>query len=135
MILALLVMLSILGILAMLARLYRVCRFFHHAVPVYDIHRGHRFHMVAFFDRPTRCNVTDADIEEGARCDSCGICVSDHAMKEASARYGMMCEHFHPHISIPDHCITISCISCITCNEGMQLSTRGASTPRPGEDL
>lgn len=83
---ALFIMLSMLGILVLITRFYRKYRLRHYEVPVYDIHKGHRFYMVDMFTTPTYCNVEHVHIVHGAQCDSCGICVDDHAMKEANNR-------------------------------------------------
>ena len=83
---ALLSMLSMLAILILITRWYRKFRLRHYEVPVYDFHKGHRFYMVDMFTTPTYCNVGHVHIIHGAQCDSCGICVDDHAMKEANIR-------------------------------------------------
>ena len=85
-ILALVTMLSMLAVLILLARWYRQYRLRHYEIPVYDFHKGHRFFMVDMFVTPTYCNVGRGHLMHGAQCHSCGICVDDHAMKEANHR-------------------------------------------------
>ncbi|XP_070182979.1 diacylglycerol kinase epsilon-like [Littorina saxatilis] len=79
-------MLTILAVLVLVTRIYRKYRMRHYEVPVYNFHKGHRFYMVDMFATPTYCNVGHDHIIHGAQCDSCGICVDDHLMKEANNR-------------------------------------------------
>ncbi|XP_064627628.1 diacylglycerol kinase epsilon-like [Lineus longissimus] len=56
----------------------------HYDLQVRDISKGHRWVMMDMFTHPVYCNISGAHIVEGAVCDSCGICVDDHNMKEAN---------------------------------------------------
>ena len=84
---ALSTMLSMLAVLILITRWYRKYRLRHYEIPVHDFHKGHRFYMVDMFSTPTYCNVNHVNIIHGAQCDSCGICVDDHAMNEANHRF------------------------------------------------
>lgn len=66
--------------------MYRHYRLQHYEVPARDITKGHKFFMVDQFPEQTYCNVDHNKIKHGACCDSCGICVNDHNMKEANKK-------------------------------------------------
>lgn len=70
--------------MVLIARVYRRRRLKHYEVPARDISKGHRWYMVDIFSKPTYCNVNHDHIIHGAQCDSCGICVDDHIMKQAN---------------------------------------------------
>ncbi|KAH9495777.1 hypothetical protein Btru_013297 [Bulinus truncatus] len=63
---------------------YRKYRLRHYSVPIWDSRRGHRFYMVDIFPSLTYCNIEEKRLMNGAECDTCGICVDDHNMKEAN---------------------------------------------------
>ena len=67
-------------------RKYRKDRLQHYEVPVSDIRKGHKFYMEDIFPDQTYCNIGHHKIRQGARCESCGVCVDDHSMKEANRR-------------------------------------------------
>lgn len=84
--LSVLIMLTLLGLIACLMTMYRRYRLRHYSVPVRDPTKGHRFYMVDMFTSTTYCNVDETRLIHGAQCDTCGICVGDHSMKEANKR-------------------------------------------------
>lgn len=75
---------AMLIVVFILMQLYRRYRRMHYDVLVRDISKGHRWVMVDIFPETSYCNIGDYPIKHGARCDSCGICVDDHNMKEAN---------------------------------------------------
>ena len=58
----------------------------HYDVLVQDINKGHHWMMMDFFPDATFCNIGNYPIKHGAKCDTCGICVEDHHMKEANKK-------------------------------------------------
>ena len=68
----------------LLTKLCRRLRQRHYDIPARDVSKGHRWVMADMFHEATYCNVCEAQIMEGAFCDSCGICVKDKYMKEAN---------------------------------------------------
>ncbi|KAL3876679.1 hypothetical protein ACJMK2_034483 [Sinanodonta woodiana] len=78
-----LIIVSMLIIMFLLMLLYRKYRKMHYEVPARDISKGHRWIMVDLFPESTFCNISHVRIKDGAKCDSCGICVDDKNMKTA----------------------------------------------------
>ena len=77
-------MVSIIVFIVLLSRLYRQYRLRHYEVPAPDIREGHQWYMVDTFPEPTYCNIGHYQIIHGAQCESCGVRVDDHSMKEAN---------------------------------------------------
>ncbi|CAL1543259.1 unnamed protein product [Lymnaea stagnalis] len=79
-------MMTLLGLTAIIMSIYRKYRLRHYSIPVRDPTKGHRFFMVDMFTTLTYCNIEEKRLNDGAQCDTCGICVDDKNMKEANKK-------------------------------------------------
>ena len=54
-----------------------------HGIQIGDPHKGHRWFLTDFLDKPTYCNECEAPVVRGGFCESCGVCVHEECIPNA----------------------------------------------------